>query len=119
MRQIEMLEITTTDTEGMTIVAVRGDIDLSNSVQVKNAIEAKCSSVIPSVMALDMRETPFIDSAGLALIVQMKKHLAPDCVLSLVIERGSQPDRVLRLGRFDSFLPVKYALEDVAHHGTV
>lgn len=114
MKQTETLQITSTNEGELTTVTIQGDIDLSNSGELREAINQACLGEDGrKIVAMDIRAVPFIDSAGLALIVQLRKQFAPGCVLALVIKKGSQPERVLNLGRFDSFLPIHHSLEAV------
>jgi hypothetical protein len=60
-----------------------------------------------------MRNVAFIDSAGLALLVEVRKRYSENCHLALIVEAGSQPERVLRLGRFDTFLQVCHSPDEL------
>lgn len=109
-----ILLISTSDVNGLPVVVAQGDVDLCTTPQLRDALERTCESHSSGgTVAVDMREVPFIDSAGLALLVEVRKRFLERCQIALVIEKGSQPERVLRLGRFDTFLQVTNALEDV------
>lgn len=113
------------EASGMPIVAANGDVDLSTTPTLREALEAVFTKVsatpssgVAGVVALDMREVGFIDSAGLALLVEIRKRFYDKNKLALLVQKGSQPERVLRLGRFDTFLKVAYQPEDVFGGGT-
>ena len=56
----------------------------------------------------------FIDSAGLALLVEARKKLAPEGrVLNVLLTPSRQPERVLKLGRFDTIMNLAYSLNDL------
>lgn len=114
--ETEDLQITTHQQDGLCVVAAQGDVDLLTTTTLRHALEAACDGPEngATVVAVDMRQVPFIDSAGLALLVEMRKKYIKKCQLALVIEKSSQPERVLKLGRFDTFLKVGYSLEEVA-----
>ncbi len=107
------LQITTDQLGNVPVVAAQGDVDLCTTTVLREALEKACSSRTDSgLIAVDMREVAFIDSAGLALLVEMRKRFMNKCELALIISPGSQPERVLRLGRFDTFLRVAYTPEE-------
>ena len=110
----DILRISNAEHQGIPIVVAQGDVDLSTTPTLRLALDAACSVKPESKMvAVDIRQVPFIDSAGLALLVEIRKRYIEDCRLALVIEHGSQPERVLKLGRFDTFLKVVYAPDDL------
>lgn len=113
--ETEDLQITTYDQDGLSVVAAQGDVDLLTTTTLRQALESACAAPeAGGTIAVDMRQVPFIDSAGLALLVEMRKRYLKKCQLALIIEKSSQPERVLKLGRFDTFLKVGYSLEEVA-----
>ena len=112
------LIVTTSDREGVPFVTAQGDVDLSTAPKLRDVLVQSCSAEGQSgPLGVDMREVQFIDSAGLALLVEIRKRFAANCQLVLVIGKGSQPERVLRLGRFDSFLRICYTPEEVTSTG--
>lgn len=107
------LNIHTEEQDGTIQVTAEGDIDLSTTALLREALEKICASrAEPVNLLVDIREVTFIDSAGLALLVEIRKRFMDHCRLSLLIAKGSQPERVLRLGRFDTFLRICYTLEE-------
>lgn len=114
MNESDSLQINSYDEAGVPVVVAVGDVDLCTTPTLRTALEESCKSrTTHGTVAVDMREVPFIDSAGLALLVEMRKRFFDKCQIALVIARGSQPERVLKLGRFDTFLKVGYSPEEV------
>lgn len=110
------LQIRTHEQAGVPVVSANGDVDLCTTATLRAALEQVCSQQHNvGALAIDIREVAFIDSAGLALLVEMRKRFLEKCPLTLVIAPGSQPERVLRLGRFDTFLRVCYTLEEATN----
>ncbi|MBC8141504.1 MAG: STAS domain-containing protein [Armatimonadetes bacterium] len=111
-----------TDSQG-DIVHVRavGDIDLSTTPQLREVVEEIVSGLPQGsklrFLLLDIREIAFIDSAGLALLVEIRKRFHDTCRLAIHIAASTQPERVLRLGRFDTFLIIGYSPEELAAAG--
>lgn len=110
----DVLQVSTYDQLGVPVVLAQGDVDLCTTPTLRRALETTCEKREGvGTVAVDMREVPFIDSAGLALLVEIRKRFMEKVRLALVIERGSQPERVLRLGRFDTFLQVCYSPDEL------
>ena len=103
---------------GVPFVTARGDVDLCSAPTLETVLESACAQrTEPGPLAVDLRDVGFIDSAGLALLVEMRKRYLGTCQIALVIAPGSQPERVLKLGRFDTFLKVCYSLDEVTPSG--
>ena len=67
-----------------------------------------------SSVIVDLSRVDFIDSAGLALLVEARKKLSPEGrSLSILLTQGRQPERVLKLGRFDTIMTLAYTLNDL------
>lgn len=115
MNEENVLLVHNYDHNGVPVVAAQGDVDLCTQGILRQAlIDSGKQPSESDKIAVDMREVPFIDSAGLALLVEIRKHLMnpevarPPRQLALIIAARSQPERVLKLGRFDTFLQVCY-----------
>ncbi|MES2458942.1 MAG: STAS domain-containing protein [Armatimonadota bacterium] len=101
---------------GVPVVAAQGDVDLCTQDILRKALINSCKERSePGKVAVDMREVPFIDSAGLALLVEIRKNYLDTCQLALIISARSQPERVLKLGRFDTFLEVCYTPDELVN----
>jgi len=99
-------------------VVARGDVDLCTTPKLREVLEQSCSTRSGAgPLGIDLRAVNFIDSAGLALLVEMRKRFVQTCQLTLVLAAGSQPERVLKLGRFDTFLRVCYSPDEVTGGG--
>lgn len=99
---------------GVPFVTARGDVDLCTEPILREVMEQRCSERTETgLLAVDIRDVSFIDSAGLALLVDMRKRFADKGQLAVVIAAGSQPERVLKLGRFDTFLRVCYSPDEI------
>ncbi|MES1227639.1 MAG: STAS domain-containing protein [Armatimonadota bacterium] len=118
----EVLQLETGDEAGVTVVRAIGDIDLSTTPDLREMMERIIatpapSETLPRHIVLDMREVPFIDSAGLALLVEVRKRFYSSCRLALLIASATQPERVLKLGRFDTFLTIGYSFDELRSAG--
>lgn len=101
------------DSKGAVIEAV-GEVDLTTAPQLREALMAAVNDQEKSSVIVDMSRVDFIDSAGLALLVEARKRLSPEGrVLNVLLTQGRQPERVLRLGRFDTIMTLAYSLNDL------
>jgi anti-sigma B factor antagonist len=100
--------------DGKQIIQAIGEVDLTTSPHLREAILAflDCKDKLPLV--IDLSQIDFIDSAGLALLVEARKKLAPEgLTLNILLTAGRQPERVLKLGRFDTIMKLAYSLTDL------
>ncbi len=101
------------DSKGAVIEAV-GEVDLTTAPQLKEALMAVVNDTQKSPIIVDLSRVDFIDSAGLALLVEARKKLAPDGrALNVLLTPSRQPERVLKLGRFDTIMNLAYSLNDL------
>ena len=95
------------------VVKITGDVDLT-TVKVLTApllegVETVTKHADVLALSVDLRQVDFIDSAGLALLINARKRLAPaKQTLQIFVTEGQQPDRVLRLGCFDMIMRLRY-----------
>jgi anti-sigma B factor antagonist len=94
--------------EGHVTVTFEGDLDLytvpNARPYVLNAAEQAAESLV-----LDLSKVGYVDSAGLALIVLVHKLPSMAGKLTVHVEPGTHPDRILRLTRFDMVMTVEPA----------
>ena len=91
------------------VILVKGDLDLMTVSQLDDKLEDTIDELRKLAdgkkLILDLRELDFIDSAGLALLIRVSRELATiDRVLRVVVGKGHQPDRVLKIGQFGRIL---------------
>jgi anti-anti-sigma factor len=105
MSDLARVESSTID--GTPIVQVRGEIDLSNAAQVRDAIGA----AVPDdavVVIVDLSDTAYLDSAGIAMLVRLAERLhVGRQELRLVVPSDAPIRAVLRLTKLDHVVPVQ------------
>jgi anti-sigma B factor antagonist len=62
-------EVGSEELDGVTVIQVRGELDLSTAPQLEALIE-EAAAGSPKPLLIDLSECPFIDSTGIALIVR-------------------------------------------------
>jgi anti-sigma B factor antagonist len=100
------LVLTTTETGSTRTVATTGELDLSNVGTLAGLLDELESDGAEAIL-IDLEALEFIDSAGLALLVQSHKRLNCDgqARLRLVPARALGVRRVLALTGLDEQLP--------------
>jgi anti-sigma B factor antagonist len=108
------LDVNSRATDKGTLVEAVGEVDLTTAVQLREPLMEAVNSNQKTPVIVDLSQVDFIDSAGLALLVEARKKLAPEArTLHVLLTAGRQPERVLKLGRFDTIMNLAYDLKDL------
>jgi len=86
------------------VVSFAGELDLSTIPRVENQLFEQVRSKVGVVV--DLTDVSFIDSSGIAVLIQAFRATDDAGVLYTVIAEGSQVDRVFRLAGIDRALPI-------------
>ena len=96
--------------EGRLTVALTGEIDHHCAKAYIQAIAAKIEAYMPSVCVLDFQEVSFVDSSGIAVVINALRNMAQiegKLVLSGI---APQPLRVFQASGIDTIVEIKEAL---------
>ncbi len=97
-------EIERCDSEGVCVVAVAGEVDVSNVDRLKLAVSELSNEALGIV--IDLSEATYIDSATVGLLFRLRSRLSRrGQVLSVICLPGSSTRRVLELTGFDRQAP--------------
>ena len=108
------LTINTVQTEKGPVVSASGEVDLTTVGLLRDPILNAVTSTDTPAVIVNLTQVDFIDSAGLALLVEARKLLSPEArTLYVLLTKGRQPERVLKLGRFDTIMRLSYSMDDV------
>lgn len=102
----DLARVETNTVNGVEIVRVIGEIDLSNATQVGDAI----GEAIPDLreVVVDLSETEYLDSAGLAMLFRLAQRLNYNRQeLQLMVPADATIREVIRLTKLDQVIPVK------------
>lgn len=92
----------TSERDGLTLVALTGELDLSTSGRLADALDAVAGA--DRRIVLDLRGLQFMDSTGLAVILRYHQR-AKDGRYDLVVVRGpASVDRLFQVTRTDELL---------------
>lgn len=96
-------------------VKVIGDVDLATTSGLRQGVEAAVADRERfRSLVIDLRQVEFMDSAGLALLVEIRNRYGADTPVGLVVLQRSQPERILRLGHFEQFFRVDFMPPEVS-----
>jgi anti-anti-sigma factor len=84
------------------VVNLAGELDLSTIPQLEGQLIQQARSC--PRMVVDMKGLTFIDSSGIALLLQA--HRTTEDGIQTVVAEGSQVERVFRLAGIDQVLPM-------------
>lgn len=96
----------------ITIVTLRGDVDLDVSPQVRRALKGCLDGTPERAVVVYMGEVGYVDSSFIASLIdayQTAKRLGKGFALAGV---GTSAMRVLRLGRLDRVFPIHDTVDD-------
>jgi len=104
MTELARVEASTVD--GRRCVHVRGEIDLSNAAQVRDAIGDALGA--EAVVVVDLSEVAYLDSAGIAMIFRLAERLTYNRQeLRLVIPPEGPIRAAVRLTKLDQVIRVQ------------
>ena len=99
------------------IVRVMGEIDASNAAWLGTRLRGLLTNR-SDALAVDMRGTTYLDSAGIALIFELAGELRlHQQQLHLVVEEGSPIARMVHLTGLDDAVNTSGSLDDALGHG--
>ena len=112
-----MIELARVETEqrGTTcLVRVQGEVDMSNVQDVSASIEAAVPAHTLEVV-VDLSETTYLDSAGLAFLLRLSERLSGRRqTLSLVVPEDSPIRAVLEVTGLPNVMQIRTDLQDDA-----
>jgi anti-sigma B factor antagonist len=89
-------ETSSAEVDGVRVVSVRGELDLSTAPDLEGPLEAALAGGDASVL-IDLTECEFIDSTGIALIVRAWQQLDGDAEHESRLAISSSNDQVQRV----------------------
>lgn len=96
--------------EGRLTVALTGEIDHHCARAYIQAIAAKIEAYTPNVCILDFRDVSFVDSSGIAVVINAMRNMAQIEGKLLLTGIAPQPMRVFRASGIDKLVEIKEAV---------
>ncbi len=105
------MRVKTTEANGITVSAVEGEINITTSPDLKKSFE----SIKTNKVVIDMQNVAYIDSSGLATLVELLKKVKQkggNLSLSQVSEKVKSLFEITKLDRLFSIYPSNEAAID-------
>jgi anti-anti-sigma factor len=95
--RVATLTIRSSTDRGRTVLSVEGELDLDTVTQLREPAEAALASGQGQALSLDLAEMTFIDSSGLALLVELRRLCNAAGVQFEISNVRSGPRRVIAI----------------------
>lgn len=92
---------------GKLTIVLNGEIDHHSAKQYIQAIGAKIEAYVPEVCILDFQEVSFIDSSGIAVVINALRSMAQIEGRLLLSGISPQPMRVFRASGIDKIVEIQ------------
>lgn len=96
--------------EGRLTVALAGEIDHHCAKAYIQAIAAKIEAYMPEICVLDFRDVSFVDSSGIAVVINALRSMAQIEGRLMLTGLSPQPLRVFRASGIDKLVEIKEAV---------
>ncbi len=100
------LDIEVSNTDTTCVVKVAGEVDLYNSPELRAAI-TKAAGASASALAVDLRGVPYMDSSGVATLVEGLRASAKKNMTFILVSPSNPVMKVLKLSRLDSVFQIQ------------
>lgn len=95
---------------GRLTVALTGEIDHHCAKSYIQAIAAKIEAYTPDVCILDFQDVTFVDSSGIAVVINALRSMTQIEGKLILIGMSQQPMRVFRASGIDKLVEIKEAV---------
>ena len=96
--------------EGQLTVVLTGEIDHHCAKNYINSIAAKIEAYAPQVCILDFQEVTFMDSSGIAVVINALRSMARIEGKLILAGLNKQPLKVFRTSGIDKLVEIKEAV---------
>jgi len=96
--------------EGKLTVALTGEIDHHCAKQYIQAIASKIEAYTPDICILDFQDVSFVDSSGIAVVINALRNMAQIEGKLILTGITSQPMRVFRASGIDKLVQIREAV---------
>lgn len=99
--------------EGTLTVALNGEIDHHCAKEYIRTITAKIEAYAPGICILDFQDVSFMDSSGIAVVINAYRTMAKGGGMLYVSGLQTQPMRVFRASGIDKLIRIKEAINEI------
>ena len=101
------MQLTSFLQNGQLTIALSGEIDHHRAKRYIQSIESKIQVYTPTVCILDFRDVSFMDSSGIAVVINALRSMTQIEGRLLLAGIGNQPMRVFRASGIDKLVEIK------------
>ena len=101
------MQLTSFLENGKLTIALKGEIDHHQAKKHINAIEAKIQAYSPHVCVLDFQDVSFMDSSGIAVVINALRTMTKIDGSLLLSGLPEQPMKVFRASGIDKLVKIK------------
>ena len=105
------MQLTSFLQNGQLTVALDGEIDHHRAKSYIQSIESKIEVYTPTVCVLDFRDVTFMDSSGIAVVINALRAMARIEGELLLAGLSEQPMKVFRASGIDKLVKIKEAVK--------
>ena len=105
------MQLTSFLQDGQLTVALTGEIDHHRAKEYIRTIEGRIEAYAPSVCTLDFRDVTFMDSSGIAVIINALRAMTRLEGTLYLASVGAQPMKVFRASGIDKLVKIKEAVK--------
>jgi anti-anti-sigma factor len=102
---MEILEVTTQDSNGKVTISLKGELDLSSVGKVQEALH-RVEADGPAVLVLDLSNLTFLDSTGLRAVVTADERAREDGRRFVIVRGPEAVQRVFSITRLEERLEI-------------
>jgi len=106
---VRSVEIAVGEKDGAWVIAVKGEVDLSTSPDLRSAL-LKTIAGTASTVAVDLRSVSYMDSSGVATLIEGLQACHRKKGKLVVLAPSKQVRNVLELTRLDSVFEIRESL---------
>ena len=96
--------------DGRLTLALTGEIDHHRAKELIRTIENKIEAYLPSECILDFTEVGFMDSSGIAVVINALRNMNQIEGKLILTDIATQPMRVFRASGIDKLVEIKEAV---------
>ena len=101
------MKFTSFQEAGSLTIALTGEIDHHTAKHYIKAIAAKIETYVPSVCILDFSQVSFVDSSGIAVVINAMRSMTQIEGTLLLSGLGPQPMKVFMTSGIDKLVKIK------------
>lgn len=104
------MQLTSFLQDGQLTVALTGEIDHHRAKEYIQTITSKIEAYSPGICILDFQEVTFMDSSGIAVVINAMRNMSRLEGKLYISGLGSQPMKVFRASGIDRLVDIKEAV---------